>query len=175
METRLADLRIQAQAAALERSDRAGILAQTVANLEAEKALTMQAIEEIETARVQAMMRFVEAANAQTADRLANELEAEQEYLDAWAQAYEDNLARIDAQIQASAARRRAAQEADPSSPLNIFGPAIGVISNNGFKIKTLTCPLNRIIGASVRGERREFCFHCVTSKVNSRQSQGKT
>lgn len=135
METRLADLRIQAQAAALERSDRAGILATTVANLEAEKALTMQAIEEIETARVQAMMRFVEAANAQTADRLANELEAEQEYLDAWAQAYEDNLARIDAQIQASAARRRAAQEADPSSPLNIFGPAGQAAADRGGSI----------------------------------------
>lgn len=132
METRLADLRIQAQAAALERSDRAGILAQTVANLEAEKALTMQAIEEIETARVQAMMRFVEAANAQTADRLANELNAEEEYLDAWAQAYEDNLARIDAQIQASAERRRAAQEADPSSPLNIFGPAGQAAADRG-------------------------------------------
>jgi len=73
METRLADLRIQAQAAALERSDRAGILAQTVANLEAEKALTMQAIEEIETARVQAMMRFVEAAKEQTQKRLEDE------------------------------------------------------------------------------------------------------
>lgn len=73
METRLADLRIQAQAAALERSDRAGILATTVANLEAEKALTLKTISDLETARVQAMMRFVEAAKAQTEKRLADE------------------------------------------------------------------------------------------------------
>ena len=125
----------RADAAAGASTSRAGVLQQVVANLEAEKALTMQAIEEIETARMQAMMRFVEAANAQTADRLANELEAEQEYLDAWAQAYEDNLARIDAQIQASAARRRAAQEADPSSPLNIFGPAGQAAADRGGSI----------------------------------------
>ena len=92
----------------------------------------MQAIEEIETARIQAMMRFVEAANAQTADRLANELNAEEEYLDNWAQAYEDALARIDEQIRASSARRRAEQEADPSSPLNIFGPAGQAAADRG-------------------------------------------
>ena len=125
----------RADAAAGARTSRAGVLQQVVANLEAEKALTMRAIEEIETARMQAMMRFVEAANAQTADRLANELNAEQEYLDAWAQAYEDNLARIDEQIQASAARRRAAQEADPSSPLNIFGPAGQAAADRGGSI----------------------------------------
>jgi hypothetical protein len=122
----------RADAAAGARTGRAEVLNQIVANLEAEKTLTMRAIDEIETARVQAMMRFVEAANAQTADRLANELNQEQEYLDAWAQAYEDNLARIDEQIQASAARRRAAQEADPSSPLNLFGPAGQAAADRG-------------------------------------------
>lgn len=114
----------RADAAAGARTSRAGVLQQVVANLEAEKALTMQAIEEIETARVQAMMRFVEAANAQTADRLANELNAEEEYLDRWAQAYEDALLRIDEQVQASAQRRREAVQNDPSSPFSIFGAA---------------------------------------------------
>lgn len=122
----------RADAAAGARTSRAGVLQQVVVNLEAEKALTMQAIDEIETARVQAMMRFAEAANAQTADRLANELNAEEEYLDNWAQAYEDALARIDEQIRASAARRRAEQEADPSSPLNIFGPAGQAAADRG-------------------------------------------
>jgi hypothetical protein len=73
METRLVGARIQAQAAAVERSDRAGILAQTVANLEAEKALTQKAISEMEAARVRAMIRLNEAAKANTEKRLADE------------------------------------------------------------------------------------------------------
>jgi hypothetical protein len=122
----------RADAAAGARTGRAEVLNQIVANLEAEKALTMRAIDEIETARVQAMMRFVEAANAQTADRLANELNAEEEYLDNWAQAYEDALARIDEQVQASAARRREAVQNDPSSPFNIFGEAGQAAADRG-------------------------------------------
>lgn len=124
MEARLVDARIQAQAAAVERSDRAGILEQTVANLEAEKALTQQAISEMEAARVRAMIRFTEAARANTEKRIADELAAEEKRLDDEAMAYELYLERIDDLKAAADARRQAALEADPSSPLNIFGKA---------------------------------------------------
>ena len=73
MEARLVDARFQAEVAAFEKTDRAGILAQTVANLEAEKALTQKAISEMEAARVRAMVRFSEAAKANTEKRLADE------------------------------------------------------------------------------------------------------
>ena len=124
MEARLIDARIQAQAAAVERSDRAGILAQTVANLEAEKALTQKAISEMEAARVRAMIRFTEAARVNTEKRIADEIAAEEKRLDDEAMAYELYLERIDDLKAAADARRQAALEADPSSPLNIFGKA---------------------------------------------------
>jgi hypothetical protein len=124
METRLVDARFQAEVAAFEKTDRAGILAQTVANLEAEKALTQKAISEMETARVRAMIRFSEAARANTQKRIADELAAEEKRLDDEAMAYELHLERIDDLRAAADARRQAALEADPSSPLNIFGKA---------------------------------------------------
>ena len=140
----------RADAAAGARTSRAGVLDQVVANLEAEKALTMRAIDEIETARVQAIMRFVEAANAQTADRLANELNAEEEYLDQWAQAYEDALLRIDEQVRASAQRRRQDLEEDPSSPLNIFGP-------EGQKAADRGAGMFGQMGASIKGALQDM------------------
>ena len=124
MEARLVDARFQAEVAAFEKTDRAGILAQTVANLEAEKALTQKAISEMEAARVRAMIRFTEAARANTEKRIADEKAAEEKRLDDEAMAYELYLERIDDLKAAADARRQAALEADPSSPLNIFGKA---------------------------------------------------
>lgn len=97
METRLVDARIQAQAAAVERSDRAGILEQTVANLEAEKALTQQAISEMEAARVRAMIRFSEAARANTEKRIADEKEKELELMQDF-QSIREEIRKLEAQ-----------------------------------------------------------------------------
>ena len=65
--------RARAEATAGARTGRADVLNAIVANLEAEKALTQKAISEMETARVRAMIRFNEAAKANTEKRLADE------------------------------------------------------------------------------------------------------
>ena len=65
--------RARAEATAGARTGRADVLNAIVANLETEKALTQQAISEMETARVRAMIRFSEAARANTEKRLADE------------------------------------------------------------------------------------------------------
>lgn len=116
--------RARAEAAAGARTGRADVLNAIVANLEAEKALTQQAISEMEAARVRAMIRFTEAARANTEKRIADEKAAEEKRLDDEAMAYELYLERIDDLKAAADARRQAALEADPSSPLNIFGKA---------------------------------------------------
>lgn len=116
--------RARAEASAGARTGRADVLNAIVANLEAEKALTQQAISEMEAARVRAMIRFTEAARANTEKRIADEIAAEEKRLDDEAMAYELYLERIDDLKAAADARRQAALEADPSSPLNIFGKA---------------------------------------------------
>ena len=65
--------RARAEATAGARTGRADVLNAIVANLEAEKALTQKAISEMERARIQAMIRFSEAAKANTEKRLADE------------------------------------------------------------------------------------------------------
>ena len=65
--------RARAEATAGARTGRADVLNAIVANLEAEKALTQKAISEMEAARVRAMIRFSEAAKANTEKRLADE------------------------------------------------------------------------------------------------------
>ena len=116
--------RARAEATAGARTGRADVLNAIVANLEAEKALTQKAISEMEAARVRAMIRLNEAAKANTEKRLADEMAAEEKRLDDEAMAYELHLERIDDLRAAADARRQAALEADPSSPLNIFGKA---------------------------------------------------
>lgn len=124
--------RARAEAAAGARTGRADVLNAIVANLEAEKALTQQAISEMEAARVRAMIRFSEAAKANTEKRIADEIAAEEKRLDDEAMAYELYLERIDDLRAAADARRQAALEADPSSPLNIFGKAGQDAANKG-------------------------------------------
>jgi hypothetical protein len=116
--------RARAEATAGARTGRADVLNAIVANLEAEKALTQKAIGEMEAARVRAMIRLNEAAKANTQKRIADEQAAEEKRLDDEAMAYELHLERIDDLRAAADARRQAALEADPSSPLNIFGKA---------------------------------------------------
>jgi hypothetical protein len=124
--------RARAEATAGARTGRADALNAIVANLEAEKALTQKAISEMEAARVRAMIRFSEAAKANTEKRLADEKAAEEKRLDDEAMAYELHLERIDDLRAAADARRQAALEADPSSPLNIFGKAGQDAANKG-------------------------------------------
>lgn len=113
MEARLADARLQAQAAAIERSDRAGILAQTVANLEAERTLILGKLDELQIAR-----------DAKLEADAAKELDLYRQTQEQKLDEYSAMLDREEELRQAAAARRQAALEADPSSPLNIFGAA---------------------------------------------------
>lgn len=100
MEARLVDARFQAEVAAFERTDRAGILAQVVSNLEAEKALTQQAISEMEAARVRAMIRFTEAARVNTEKRIADEKAKELEMFQEF-QSIREEIRKLEAQTYA--------------------------------------------------------------------------
>lgn len=103
----------RAAAAAGSTTARAAVLAQTVANLEAERALILGKLDELQVAR-----------DAKLEADAAKELDLYRQTQEAKLDEYADALNREEELRQAAAARRQAALEADPSSPFNIFGAA---------------------------------------------------
>lgn len=103
----------RAAAAAGSTTARAAVLAQVVANLEAERVLITGKLDEFQMAR-----------DARLEADAAKELELYRQTQEAKLDEYSAMLDREEELRQASAARRQAALEADPSSPLNIFGKA---------------------------------------------------
>jgi len=103
----------RAAAAAGSTTARAAVLAQVVANLEAERVLITGKLDEFQMAR-----------DAKLEADAAKELELYRQTQEAKLDEYSAMLDREEELRQAAAARRQAALEADPSSPLNIFGEA---------------------------------------------------
>lgn len=111
----------RAAAAAGSTTARAAVLAQTVANLEAERTLILGKLDELQVAR-----------DARLEADAAKELELYRQTQEAKLDEYSAMLDREEELRQAAAARRQAALEADPSSPLNIFGEAGQVAADAG-------------------------------------------
>lgn len=103
----------RAAAAAGSTTARAAVLAQTVANLEAERTLILGKLDEFQVAR-----------DAKLEADAARELELYRQTQEAKLDEYSAMLDREEELRQAAAARRQAELEEDPSSPLNIFGEA---------------------------------------------------
>ena len=103
----------RAAAAAGSTTARAAVLAQTVANLEAERTLILGKLDELQVAR-----------DARLEADAAKELQLYRQTQEQKLDEYSAMLDREEELRQAAAARRQAALEADPSSPLNIFGEA---------------------------------------------------